>query len=54
MGEELRLEAHPVDYGLDMTLRRQNLARTPAARIAFMASFANFVERHRGVAIRAS
>ncbi len=48
MGEELRLSTEPIDYGHDVTLLRQNLARTPAARIDFAASVANFVLRNRG------
>jgi transcriptional regulator with XRE-family HTH domain len=46
MGEELELGSAPIDYGHDVTLLRQNLARTPAERIDFMASFANFVQRN--------
>jgi transcriptional regulator with XRE-family HTH domain len=46
MGEELELGSAPIDYGHDPTLLRQNLARTPAERIDFMASFANFVQRN--------
>ena len=46
MGEELELDAAPIDYGHDPTLLRQNLARTPAERIDFMTSFANFVQRN--------
>ena len=50
MGEELELGAVPIDYGHDRTLLRQNLDRSVADRIDFMASFANFVLRNRGVA----
>jgi transcriptional regulator with XRE-family HTH domain len=50
MGEDLRLSAEPIDYGHDVALLRQNLARTPAERIAFAASVANFVLRNRGAA----
>jgi transcriptional regulator with XRE-family HTH domain len=52
MGEELVLEARPVDYGIDKTLIRENLKRTPAERIDFMVAFSNFVRRNVGVAHR--
>ena len=52
MGEQLALEAHPVDYGIDLTLIRENLKRTPAERIDFMVTFSNFVLRNRGAAKR--
>ena len=52
MGEELRLEAEPIDYGIDRTLLQQNLARTVDERVAFMTSFSNWVVRHRGIARR--
>ena len=52
MGEELALEARPVDYGIDLTLIRENLKRTPAERIDFMVTFSNFVLRNRGAARR--
>lgn len=42
MGEELVLEAGPIDYGHDRTLIEENLKRTPEERIDHMASFANF------------
>lgn len=51
MGEELVLDADPIDYGIDRTLIRENLARTPEERIEFMASFSRFVERNRGKAL---
>jgi transcriptional regulator with XRE-family HTH domain len=50
MGEELVLEARPIDYGHDRTLLRQNLDRTPSARIDRGTAFANFVLRNRGSA----
>ena len=50
LGEELALEARPIDYGHDVTLLRQNLRRTVSQRIDHGASFANFVVRNRGVA----
>lgn len=50
MGEELVLGAEPIDYGHDRTLLRENLARSVEERIAFMTSFSNWVQRHRGVA----
>jgi transcriptional regulator with XRE-family HTH domain len=48
LGEELVLDAEPVDYGHDRTLLAQNLARTPGERLRYMTSFANFVLRNRG------
>jgi transcriptional regulator with XRE-family HTH domain len=52
MGEELTLDARPIDYGVDRTLIRENLKRTPQERIDFMVSFSNFVLRNRGAAHR--
>jgi transcriptional regulator with XRE-family HTH domain len=43
LGEELVLDAEPIDYGLDRTLIRENLKRTPEERIDHIASFANFL-----------
>ncbi len=54
LGEELELAAAPIDYGHDRALLRENLGRTPVERIAFMESFADWVERNRGAAARAS
>ena len=50
MGEKLELDAKPVDHGLDLTLIRENLKRTPEERLDFMVSFSNFVLRNRGAA----
>jgi transcriptional regulator with XRE-family HTH domain len=50
MGEELTLDARAIDYGIDKTLIRENLKRTPEERIDFMVSFSNFVLRNRGAA----
>jgi transcriptional regulator with XRE-family HTH domain len=50
LGEELALEARPIDYGHDVTLLQQNLRRTVSQRIDHGVSFANFVVRNRGVA----
>lgn len=50
LGEELALEARPIDYGHDVTLLQQNLRRTVSQRIDHGASFANFVVRNSGVA----
>ena len=33
MGEELSLEAHPIDYGHDRTMIRQNLQHSAQKRI---------------------
>ena len=50
LGEELTLEARPIDYGHDVTLLEQNLHQTVSQRIDHGASFANFVLRNRAVA----
>jgi len=50
LGQELTLEARPIDYGHDVTLLEQNLHRTVSQRIDHGASFANFVLRNRAVA----
>ena len=50
LGEELALEAKPIDYGHDRTLNRQQLALSPDERVDRMIAFANFVLRNRGVA----
>jgi transcriptional regulator with XRE-family HTH domain len=50
MGEELVLEAAPIDYGHDRMLLRENLRRTPQERVDHGAAVANFVLRNGGVA----
>jgi transcriptional regulator with XRE-family HTH domain len=50
MGEELALNATPIDYGHDRTLILQNLAKTPDERVAHGVSWSNWVARHRGIA----
>jgi transcriptional regulator with XRE-family HTH domain len=50
MGEELSLDAHPVDYGHDRTLLCENLERTVTERIDHGTAVANFVLRNRGAA----
>ena len=50
MGEELVLDAEPIDYGHDRTLLRQNLSRSADERVEHGVSFANFVLRNRGAA----
>jgi transcriptional regulator with XRE-family HTH domain len=50
MGEELVLDAQPIDYGHDVTLLRQNLERTATERIDHGTAVANFVLRNRGIA----
>jgi transcriptional regulator with XRE-family HTH domain len=50
MGEELRLDAQPIDYGFDVSLLQRNLSRTPNNRIRHGVAFSNFQRRHRGVA----
>jgi transcriptional regulator with XRE-family HTH domain len=48
LGEELVLDARPIDYGHDRTLLQQNLRRTVAQRLDHAADVANFVLRNRG------
>jgi transcriptional regulator with XRE-family HTH domain len=50
MGEELTIDARPIDYGIDKTLIQENLKRTPEERVDFMVSFSNFVLQNRGAA----
>ncbi len=50
MGEELRLDAEPIDYGHDVTLFEQTLAMTPSERLRHGTEFANFVLRNLGTA----
>jgi transcriptional regulator with XRE-family HTH domain len=53
MGEELRLDAEPIDYGHDASLFEKTLAMTVAERIEHGAAFSNFVRRNLGAARRA-
>jgi transcriptional regulator with XRE-family HTH domain len=46
LGEELELEANPVDYGHDVTLLQSNLDRTMDERLDHGVAFANFVREH--------
>lgn len=48
MGEELQLEAKPIDYGHDRTLFVKTLAMTPSERLQHGTDFANFVLRNLG------
>ncbi len=48
MGEELRLDAKPINYGHDVTLFEKTLAMTPSERLQHGADFANFVLRNVG------
>ena len=50
MGEELRLDAEPIDYGHDRTLFEGTLALTPEQRIRNQASWSNGVRRMRDAA----
>jgi transcriptional regulator with XRE-family HTH domain len=50
MGEELTLNTRPIDYGIDKTLIRENLKRTPEERLDFMVSFSNFIREFQGAA----
>jgi transcriptional regulator with XRE-family HTH domain len=45
MGEELELDAAPIDYGHDMTLAEINWRYTPEQRIRRAAEFGNFIRR---------
>jgi transcriptional regulator with XRE-family HTH domain len=47
LGEELTLNAQPIDYGHDVTLNQEALDRTPSKRIAFNVSFAKFARKLR-------
>jgi transcriptional regulator with XRE-family HTH domain len=50
LGEELALEAQPIDYGHDVTLLQQNLAQTVTDRVHRQAAWANKVrEIQRGI-----
>jgi transcriptional regulator with XRE-family HTH domain len=50
MGEELRLDSEPVDYGHDRTLFEATLALTPEQRIRNQASWSNGGRRMRDAA----
>jgi transcriptional regulator with XRE-family HTH domain len=50
-GESLTLDARPTDTGIDLTLLRANLERTPEERIDFIAGFSRFIEEIRGKAL---
>ena len=50
MGEELRLDAEPIDYGHDRTLFEVMLAVTPEQRIRNQATWSNGVRRIRDAA----
>lgn len=45
LGEELELDARPIDYGHDRTLNERNLTFTPEQRIAHQAQFSNAMRR---------
>jgi hypothetical protein len=45
MGEELTLDATPIDCGHDRTLVAQTLAKSPAERIARQASWSRGMKR---------
>jgi transcriptional regulator with XRE-family HTH domain len=47
LGEELELQAKPVDWGHDVTLIQTKLDRTPAQRFADNVAFVRFVQRVR-------
>jgi transcriptional regulator with XRE-family HTH domain len=50
MNEELMLDATAIDWGHDVTLIRENLARKVDDRIDYAADIADFVRRNRGTA----
>ena len=43
MGEELKLDVEPIDYGHDVTLLQQNLGLTVTQRIQKQAAWANTI-----------
>jgi transcriptional regulator with XRE-family HTH domain len=47
MGEELKLDAEPIDYGHDRTLIQENLKLTPEERIRRQARWSNGVRKLR-------
>lgn len=50
LGEELTLEARPIDYGHDATLLQQNLAAAVSHRVRRQAAWANTIrEIQRGI-----
>lgn len=50
MGEELSLDAHPIDYGHDRTLLQKNLAHSPQQRIERQAAWSRGMRKIHGVA----
>lgn len=50
MGEQLVLDAGPVEHGSDRTLLRRNLSLPPEERVRRGVEHSNFVLRNRGVA----
>ena len=52
LGEELTLDAEPIEYGHDRTLFTATLARTVDERIAHGVAFSNFAREIRGAASR--
>ena len=48
MGEDLVLNAGPINYGHDRTLFQKTLAMTPSERLRHGTELANFVLRNRG------
>jgi hypothetical protein len=45
MGEELSLEAHPIDYGHDRAMIRNNLEHSPQERIERQAHWSRGMRR---------
>lgn len=50
LGEDLRLDVSPRDFGIDRSLNRSNLSHEPSERVRRGLDFADFVRRHRGTA----
>jgi transcriptional regulator with XRE-family HTH domain len=48
LGEQLELDAKPIDYGHDVAMLKANLDRTMDERLDHGVSFANFVQEHVG------
>ena len=47
MGEELALDARPIDYGHDVTLNREQLSKTPDERLTHGVAWSRWVIRQR-------
>jgi transcriptional regulator with XRE-family HTH domain len=50
VGEDLRLESSPREFGIDRTQVVERLRATPEERLDYASDIADFVIRHRGIA----